>query len=78
MQTNMADIGTPKNPFADEYLELRELQISTQIKAKEIRVKELTLQIEDTQKEITDLKKEKEKISKELKKEGTKNGQEKS
>jgi len=62
----MPDIGSKANPLEYEYLELRLLQIEAQIKAKEIRIKELNLQISKEEQEIENLKNEKIKINNKL------------
>jgi len=74
MVISMGDLGTPENPFAREYLELRLLQLSTQIKAKEIRIKELQRQIGVEQQAMSELISEKDEVEAELKTGGNKNG----
>ena len=62
----MPDIGAKDNPLENEYLELRLLQIDAQIKAKEIRIKELNIQIGKEESNISNLKDEKKKVNEKL------------
>jgi len=62
----MADIGTPKPELAKEHIELRILQLTAQLKARDIKIMELLIQVEKEKKGIEELNKEMDKTKKEL------------